>query len=176
MDVFEAIRVRKSVRRYKSRPVEKEKLDRVLEAGRLAPSAANKQPWHFIVVTEPSVREELVVAHQRDQFFKSTSDILNAPVVIVACVDRKKAWVRRDGEEYWGVDVAIAMQNMVLCATEEGLGTCWIAAFSPEATRRVLGVPDDIKVVAMTSLGYPDESPVASDRRPMQEIVHYQRW
>ena len=176
MDVFEAIRVRKSIRKYKSRPVEKEKLERVLEAGRLAPSTANRQPWHFVVVTEPSVRDELVVAHQRDQFFKSTSHIMNAPVVIVACADRKKAWTRRDGEEYWGVDVAIAMQNMVLCATEEGLGTCWIAAFSPEATRKVLGIPDEIKVVAMTPLGYPADQPNPKVRKPLNELVRYEHW
>ncbi|MBS7622600.1 nitroreductase family protein [Candidatus Bathyarchaeota archaeon] len=176
MDVFEAIRARRSVRRYKPRPVEREKLERILEAGRLAPSAANRQPWHFVVVTDPSVRDELVMAHERDQFFRSTGDLLRAPVVIVACADRKRAWVRRDGEEYWKVDVAIAMQNMVLCATEEGLGTCWIGAFSPEATRKILGIPDDIRIVAITPLGYPDESPATSDRRTMQEIVHYQHW
>jgi nitroreductase len=176
MDVFEAIRVRRSIRRYKSRPVEKGKLERILEAGRLAPSTANKQPWHFVVVTDPSLIEALRVAHERDPFVKNTSEILTAPVVIVACADTSKAWIRRDGEEYWKVDVAIALQSMVLCATEEGLATCWIAAFDAEATRRVLKIPEEIKIVALTPLGYPDETREASDRRPLSKIVHYQHW
>ena len=176
MDVFEAIRVRRSIRRYKPIPVEKEKLERVLEAGRLAPSAANKQPWHFVIVTDQSTRETLRVAHERDPFFKNTSQILEAPVVIVACADPRTSWTRRDGEEYYKVDIAIALQNMILCATEEGLATCWIAAFNKEATRRVLKIPEEIKVVAMTPLGYPDETREASDRKLLSEIVHYEQW
>jgi len=117
MNVFEAIRASRSIQKYSSRPVEKENLDHVLEAGRLAPSAANRQPWHFIVVTDPSVREALRVSYEHDWF-------VNAPVIIAACADPDSAWVRRDGEEYWKVDVAMALQNMVLCAAEEGLGTC----------------------------------------------------
>ena len=176
MDVLEAIRVRRSTRSYMSKPVEKAKLERILEAGRLAPSASNKQPWHFIVVTDPSVRTALRVAHERDPFYKSTSHLLEAPVVIAACADPSKAWVRRDGEEYWKVDISIALQNMVLCATEEGLGTCWIAAFNEDATRRVLNVPDGIRIVALTPLGYPAESRAATDRKPLDEIVHNDRW
>jgi nitroreductase len=176
MDVLEAIRVRRSARSYKSIPVEREKLERVLEAGRLAPSAANRQPWHFVVVSDPSVREELRVAHERDPFYKNTSLILKAPIVIVACADPARAWARRDGEEYWKVDIAIALQNMVLCATEEGLGTCWIAAFNDEATRRVLRIPEGIKIVAMTPLGYAAEMREATDRKPLGEILHHDHW
>jgi len=170
MNVFEAIRARRSIQEYSSRPVEKENLDRVLEAGRPAPSAANRQPWHFIVVTDPSVREALRVSYEHDWF-------VNAPFIIAACADPDSAWVRRDGEEYWKVDVAMALQNMVLCAAEEGLGTCWIAAFNEEAARRVLKIPEKTRVVALTPLGYPEEMEgEVSDRKKLSETAHYEHW
>lgn len=170
MDVFEAVCLRRSIRKYRPSTVEKEKLERVLEAGRLSPSAANRQPWHFIVVTDPSVREALRASYRQDWF-------VNAPVIIVACADTDSAWKRRNGEEYWKVDVAIALENMVLCATEERLGTCWIAAFTEEVARRVLKIPEKVRIVAMTPLGYPDETKgEVSDRKPLREIIHYEGW
>jgi nitroreductase len=170
MKVFDAICLRRSIRKYKSDPVEKGKLERILEAGRLSPSAVNKQPWHFIVVTDPSVRESLRASYGQSWF-------VNAPLIIVVCADPSSAWVRRDGEEFWKVDATIALQDMILCATEEGLGTCWIGAFSEEPARRVLKIPEKIRIVAMTPLGYADESkePV-SDRKPLKEITHYEYW
>lgn len=170
MKVFDAICLRRSIRKYKSDPVEKGKLERILEAGRLSPSAVNKQPWHFIVVTDPSVRESLRASYGQSWF-------VNAPLIIVVCADPSSAWVRRDGEEFWKVDAAIALQDMILCATEEGLGTCWIGAFSEEPARRVLKIPEKIRIVAMTPLGYADESkePV-SDRKPLEKITHYEYW
>ncbi|MGQ9630010.1 MAG: nitroreductase family protein [bacterium] len=170
MNVHEVIRRRRSIRKYKSREVEREKLDRVLEAGRLSPSAANRQPWHFIVVTDPKVRESLRAAYNRDWF-------VGAPAIIVACADPKGAWVRADGQEYWGVDVAIALQSMVLAATEEGLGTCWIAAFDEKAAVEALKIPPGIRVVAMTPLGYPDEEKgEVTNRKAMGEILHWNVW
>jgi len=170
MKVFDAICLRRSIRRYKSDPVEKRKLERILEAGRLSPSAVNKQPWHFIVVRDHSVRESLRASYGQSWF-------VNAPLIIVVCADPSSAWVRRDGEEFWKVDAAIAMQDMILCATEEGLGTCWIGAFSEEPARRVLKIPEKIRIAAMTPLGYADESkePV-SDRKPLKKITHYEYW
>ena len=170
MKVFDAICLRRSIRKYKSDPVEKGKLERILEAGRLSPSAVNKQPWHFIVVRDPSVRESLRASYGQSWF-------VNAPLIIVVCADPSSAWVRRDGEEFWKVDAAIAMQDMILCATEEGLGTCWIGAFSEEPARRVLKIPENIRIAAMTPLGYADESkePV-SDRKPLKKITHYEYW
>ncbi|MDW8045203.1 MAG: nitroreductase family protein [Nitrososphaerota archaeon] len=169
MNVLDVIKMRRSIRRYKPDPVEREKLVSVLEAARLAPSARNMQPWHFIV-TKPEVKEKLRMAYNREWFIK-------APVIIVACADPSRAWVRADGEEYWKVDVAIALQNLVLKATEEGLGTCWIAAFDEKAVKEVLNIPPHIRVVAMTPLGYPDEArgPV-TDRKSLEEIVHYESW
>jgi nitroreductase len=170
MKVFDAICLRRSIRKYKSDPVEKGKLERILEAGRRSPSAVNKQPWHFIVVRDPSVRESLRASYGQSWF-------VNAPLIIVVCADPSSAWVRRDGEEFWKVDAAIALQDMILCATEEGLGTCWIGAFSEEPARRVLKIPEKIRIAAMTPLGYADESkePV-SDRKPLKKITHYEHW
>jgi nitroreductase len=169
MDVFEAIRTRRSIRRYKKKLVEKKKLAKVLEAARLAPSAANRQPWSFVVVTDNKVKESLRLAYNENWF-------VSAPVIVVACVFPEKAWTR-DGEEYGKVDVSIAMQNLILAAWEEGLGTCWVGAFKESLVKRALGIPKNVRVIAMTPLGYPAEhkGPV-KDRKPLEEIVHYDRW
>lgn len=170
MDVFEAIKKRRSIRKYSEKPIQKEKLNRVLEAARLAPSASNMQPWHFIVITDPAKKEGLRAAYNREWFVK-------APVIIVACVDPEEAWCRMDGEEYWKIDVAIAMQNLVLASTEFGLGTCWIGAFDEEVTKKALGIPKGVRVVAMTPLGYPaEEKGLVTDRKPLGDIIHYDKW
>lgn len=170
MDVLEAIKKRRSIRKYQKKPVEKEKLNKVLEAARLAPSASNMQPWHFIVVTDPKAKESLRASYNREWF-------VQAPVIIVACAVPEEAWLRRDGEEYWKVDTAIAMQNLVLASTELGLGTCWIAAFKEEEAKKALGIPEHVRVVAMTPLGYPaEEKGPVTDRKPLNNIVHYDKW
>lgn len=170
MNVFEVIRSRRSIRKYKPAPVEPEKLSQILEAGRLAPSAKNLQPWHLIVVTEEEDRKALKTAYDADWF-------VNAPVIIVACGDPSTAWRRKDGEEFWKVDVSIAMQSMILAAWELGLGTCWIGAFNEDAARKTLKIPANIRVLAMTPLGYPDEEKgEVLNRKPVNEIVHKQKW
>ncbi|MCW4020764.1 MAG: nitroreductase family protein [Candidatus Bathyarchaeota archaeon] len=170
MDVFEAIKTRRSIRSYETRPVEKEKLSKVLEAIRLSPSATNSQPWRFIVVKDSKVRESLRVAYDRDWF-------VSAPVIIVACAVPGDAWARHDGEEYWKVDVSIAMQDLVLAAWEEGLGTCWIGAFREEEAKQSLGIPENVRVVAMTPLGYPaEEKEPVTNRKSLEEIIRYNRW
>jgi nitroreductase len=170
LEVFEAIKTRRSIRSYKKWPVGKKKLLKVLEAARLSPSATNSQPWSFIVVKAPEVKERLRSAYDRDWF-------ISAPVIIVACAFPEEAWVRHDGEEYWKVDVSIAMQDVVLAAWEEELGTCWIGAFSEEEAKKALGIPENVRVVAMTPLGHPrEEKDPATDRKPLEEIVHYDRW
>jgi len=170
LDVLEAIRTRRSIRSYRDKPVEKEKLLKVLEAIRLSPSATNSQPWSFIVATDPKVRESLRAAYDRDWF-------ASAPAIIVACALPEKAWVRRDGEEYWKVDVTIAMQDLVLAAWEQGLGTCWIGAFDEEEVKRALGIPGKVRVVALTPLGYPaEEKGPVTNRKTLEEIIRYDRW
>lgn len=170
MDVFAAISTRRSIRRYHATPITEAQLSRILEAGRLAPSAHNRQPWHFLVVTDPTIRHRLVEAYNRDWF-------RDPPVILVVCADPRKAWVRPDGQAFDLIDVSIALQNMILQATAEGLGTCWIGAFDEVAAKRILQVPDPIRIVAMTPLGYPAETkgPV-TERKPIQELLHHEIW
>jgi nitroreductase len=144
MDVFEAVKIRRSIRAYKSTPVSKEKLEKILEAARLAPSANNIQPWHFIVVTDPEKRAKLAKA-------PFAGFLKEAPVVIVGCGDQKAS------PKWFMVDVAIAMQNMVLTATSEGLGTCWVGSFNEDQVREMLKIPENYRVVALLALGYPRE-------------------
>jgi len=142
MDVFEAVRKRHSIRAYDSTLIPEEKLNKILEAARLAPSAGNIQPWHFIIVTNAEKRRRLAQARYA-HFIKM------APVVIVGCGNQKAS------PDWYMVDVAIAMQNMVLTATSEGLGTCWIGSFDEEEVRAMLKIPENLKVVALLTLGYP---------------------
>jgi len=163
--VFEAVQARRSIRAYDASPVPDEVLNRVLESGRLAPSASNFQPWHFIVVTDPKKRQ--VLSEGRYAKF-----LTECPIVIVGCADTKLS------PKWSTVDVTIALQQMVLTATGEGLGTCWIGSFSEDSVRAHLKVPDQFKVVAMLALGYPkaklDFGAVAAGgrrRKSLEEIV-----
>jgi nitroreductase len=169
MDFYQVLKIRRSIRKYKSTPVEPDKLDRILEAVRIAPSAANCQPWHFIVITDAAVRRSLAKAYPRDWFAA-------APVVICACAEPEEAWVRMDKKNYADVDVTIAFEHLVLAAAAEGLATCWIAAFDPAELRKALGLPNGIEPLAITPVGYPDEAPRAFVRKPLSEIVHRERW
>jgi len=170
MDALTAIKKRRSIRAYKKDPVDEDKLNKVLEAARLAPSAANKQPWRFIIVTDPLTKEKLRAAYNEEWF-------IQAPVIIVGCAVPEESWRRSDGEQYWKVDLAIAMQNLVLASTELGLGTCWIGAFNEKAARKTLGIPKNIRVVAMTPLGYPaEEKGPVTERKPINDITHHDKW
>jgi nitroreductase len=142
MNVFEAIEKRRSIRSYESTPVPEEKLEKILEAARLAPSASNVQPRHFIVVTDKERRDALA-AGMFARFLKQS------PVVIVACGDEKKS------PKWYPIDVAIAVENMVLAATEEGLGTCWIGSFNENKVRDALRIPENLRVVVLLAVGYP---------------------
>ena len=165
----ELIKKRYSVRSYKPDIVEDEKLAQVLEAARLAPSAANRQPYQLIVIKTAGKEKELKRIY-------SGSFFTQAPLVICACTLPLQAWSRRDGTDYNFVDIAIAMDHLVLAATELGLGTCWIAAFDPEATKEVLGLPDEIEPVIFTPLGYPANKQGEKNRKPLSELVRYEHW
>ena len=163
---------RRSVRAYKPEPVPEELLQQVLEAGRLAPSACNKQPWRFIVVRSETGRRALGAAYAREWFWK-------APLVIAVCILPKEAWTRsHDGKNYAMADGALAMDHLQLAAAELGLGTCWIGAFDPAAAREILGLPDGVEIVGMTPLGFPDveTNPRVRSRRPLGETVMKERW
>ncbi len=169
MDFFETINARYSVRGYKPDPVPDELLQQVLEAARRAPTAANRQPFRLVVVRTKGREEELARVYGRGWFTQ-------APLVIAVVAVPGEAWRRMDDKPYDEVDATIAMDHLILAATALGLGTCWIAAFDPAAAREVLGLPDDVEPVAFTPLGWPDKAPARTDRRPLDELVKYERW
>ncbi len=166
MEFYDVIRQRRSIRSYESRPVEDDKLARVLEAARLAPTAANRQPIHLYVARSEQVRRRLLQAYSQEWF-------ANAPVIVCICGRPSQAWSRMDGRNYADVDATIAMDHLILAASAEGLGTCWIGAFNPDRLREVLGIPPDLEPVAMTPLGYPAASPSPTPRKPLDEICEY---
>ncbi len=167
MDVSIAIRGRRSVRSYKSQEVESDKIEKVLEAGRLSPSANNRQEWKFIVVKNAETRKKLAAA-AINQFF-----IGQAPVVLVACATESKA-VMLCGHPTYAVDVSIAFAYMLLQAHELGLGTCWIGAFREDEVKAVLGVPKHVRVVALSPLGYPAVEALARTRKSLDEVACYE--
>ncbi|MEM2001768.1 MAG: nitroreductase family protein [Candidatus Methanomethylicaceae archaeon] len=144
MDAFEAITKRRSVRSYLEDPIPRSVLERILEAGRLAPSAMNLQPWHFIVVTDKEKQRALSTG----RFARFLSE---APVVIVGCGNERLS------PKWYAIDTAIALQNMVIAATNEGLGSCWIGSFDEMEVKKLLKVPEGYRVIAMLALGYPRE-------------------
>jgi len=168
LEVYDAIKNRRTIRKYQQRHVEKEKLMKVLEAARLSPSAMNQQPYAFVVTSDNETIEKISSACNQEW---------DTPIIIVVCGFPEEAWVRDDGEEYWKVDSAVAMTNISLQACAEGLGTCWIAAFKEEKIKEILGIKHEARVVAMTPLGYPAESkgPI-TNRKSIDELVHYERW
>lgn len=165
MEFQSLIKARYSVRGYKPDPVEDDKLARVLEAARIAPTAANRQAFRVFVLRTADEREGLQRIYGRDWF-------VQAPLVLGVCAVPSEAWVRKaDGWNAAEVDATIVMTHIVLAAADEGLGTCWIAAFDPAAAREVLGLPPDVIPSAFTPLGYPADTPGPKKRRPLDEIV-----
>jgi nitroreductase len=175
---MDVIRTRKSTRSYKDKDVEEEKLNQLFEAARLAPSWANKQCWNYIIVNDKEKIQKLAAGI-------INSWMKNANLVIVACADPKKSG-SKNGMDYFLVDVAISMEHLVLAATNLGLGTCWIGGFNEMEVKKILKIPEKIKVVAMTPVGYPSEEGIrnkvtrkiigANARKPFDEMVHYNIW
>jgi nitroreductase len=170
---YETHHSRRSVREFDTREIEAEKLDRILNALRTAQSAANYQPWSFIVVKrEDEGRGKL------DKLFNKES-FKEAPIAVVACAEPTKAWTREaDGVNFSWIDVTIALTEMIEAATFEGVGSCWIAALDPKEVALILGVPEDVEVVAVVVLGYAhkDFEKVTKSRKSKDEIIRYGRW
>jgi nitroreductase len=166
MEFLELAKKRYSVRAYKPTPIEYDKLEKVLEAARVAPTAANRQPFKLIVIQTQDREEELLRIYNQPWF-------VEAPIVICACGIPSQSWIRQDGKNYCDVDVTIAMDHLILAATELGLGTCWIGAFNPEEARKVLKLPDDEEPIVFTPLGYPNDQPGDIIRKPIEELVRY---
>ena len=166
MDVYEAIKERSSVRAYTDQPVPREKLEKILEAGRLAPSARNTQPWHFIVVTDSEKRKILA----KGMYAKF---LTQSPVVIVGCGDKEAS------ADWYAVDVSLAVENMILTAQAEGLGTCCVGSFDEKEVQQTIKAPDNYEVIVMLAVGYPKEKldvarkllHIARPRKKLSEIV-----
>ena len=169
MDFNELAKNRYSVRSYRPDPVEDERLLQVLEAACMAPTASNRQPFRLIVMHTAGREEELTRIYGSPWF-------VQAPIIICACGLPAEAWVSRDGKNLCDVDVAIAMDHLILAAADLGLGTCWIAAFNPAEAKKILGLSDDVDPIAFTPLGYPADQPRPKKRKSVSELVKYERW
>lgn len=167
--VLEAIKKRQSVRSYQDKEIPEEILQQILEAGRLAPSANNKQHWKFIVVKDEDLRKKLVPACKNQKF------VGEAPVVIAGC-GNDPDYVMTCGEHSYSIDLAIALDHMSLEAASLGLGTCWIGAFYQEQVKEILGVPEDVRIVNLLTLGYPKKLETKTGRKPLSEIICYDKY
>lgn len=169
MEVMEALKARQSVKSYLSTPVEAEKLEKVLEAGRLAPSSYNSQCRKFVVLTDPAVKKTVREKSGAQPMVEQ------APVVIVVCAtpDREHDDKMPCGEVKHPIDMALCGAYMMLEACDQGLGTCWLGAFDAQAVKEVLGIPEEVTVVTMIPLGYHDGTQPRRDRKPLEEIVSY---
>lgn len=173
MDVFEAIRGRRSVREFKPDPVGGKNLKRILEAGRLAPSAGNCQPWEFVVVRDNGIKRKLARAALNQSF------IAEAPVAIVVCANIRRTssfYGKRGADLYCIQDTAAAAQNIQLAAYALGYGTCWVGAFDEAAAAEAINTPHGIRPLAIIPLGVPAEKPEPTPRLPLDRIVHYNQF
>ncbi|HAQ20823.1 MAG TPA: nitroreductase [Prolixibacteraceae bacterium] len=170
MELDKVISTRFSVRSYTNQKVERSLILEILEAARLAPSAVNFQPWHFIVITDHENLEDLHEVYQRAWFRE-------APACLVICSDHSKSWKRKsDGKDFADVDVAIAIDHLVLKATDLGIGSCWICNFDVPLARKKLKLPDEIEPLAIISIGYTTAGPPLKSRKSLKEMVHWEKF
>jgi nitroreductase len=173
MDVLEAIKGRRSIRAFKSQNVSQELVEKLIDAAIWAPSAGNIQPWELIIVRRLEIKRELAEAALHQTFIEE------APVVIVVCADENRSWRGygvRGKTLYCIQDTAAAIQNIHLAAYSLGLGTCWIGAFSEEEAQKILSVPRGVRPVAMIPVGYPAEAPPPRSKRPLDNVIHYEKF
>ena len=163
MEFYNTLGQRRSIRGYRSDPVPPEKLERIREAVRLAPSACNRQPYRFLLAESDEARGAVCSCYRADW-------LAEAPLIVVALGNREEAWKRLDGTSAHPIDVAIAMEHLVLAAASEGLGTCWVCAFDQQAMHRALGLEARWDVVALTPLGVPGANPRVIQRKSVDEL------
>ncbi|HBG07188.1 MAG: nitroreductase [Geobacteraceae bacterium GWC2_58_44] len=173
MDIFQVISDRRSIRKYKDTPVEREKIEQVLNAARLAPSWKNMQCWRFLVLTDPERRASLLQAFPDDNPGKKA--IAMAPCVIVVCADPAESGVE-NGIEYYIGDTAIAFEHLCLAAHGVGLGTCWMGWFDEATIKAAVGIPEPIRIIGITPLGYPDQEPKPRPRKELSQIAFFESW
>lgn len=174
MDLYRVLEERRSIRKYKPDSVPKEKLERILEAARIAPSWSNLQCWRFIVIENQNTKKQLAESMPgNNPARKAVGE--TAPLVIVLCANPKESG-DQDSKDYYLLDAGLAMQQLMLAAHAEGLGTCWVAWFDENQARAACSVPPEYRVVALTPLGYPDVQPAARPRKNMSEIIFSETW
>lgn len=169
MDVFEAIKNRRSIRAFERKAVSEEQIERLIDAARHAPSAGNIQPWEFVIVRDQQIKQQLSVAALNQTFIEE------APVVIVVCANEARSgqgYGSRGVNLYCIQDTAAATENMLLAMCAMGLGACWIGAFREEMVRQALKTPIYVRPVAIIPVGYSSEKPAPRRRRPIKKIVH----
>ena len=173
MDLFEAIKSRRSVRAFTREKVSKEEVEKLIDAARWAPSAGNIQPWEFIVVRKPEIKRRLSIAALHQTFIEK------APVVIVVCANQIRSgrgYGARGVNLYCLQDTAAATQNIHLAATALGLATCWVGAFKEEEAKKTLNLPEGVRPVAIIPVGHPAKKPMARSRRHINENIHYETY
>ena len=158
MSLLDVIFKRRSIRRYMSKLVPEKVLKNILEAGRLAPSATNAQPWHFVVVTDPKIKQEFSKGRW-NRFIEDSA------FTVVGCGEKRKYWST--------IDVTIALENMVIAAEVQGVGSCWIGDFKERQVKKLLEIPSNLKVIALVSFGYPAERPQPPSKKSLEQITHY---
>ncbi|MFC1676761.1 nitroreductase family protein [Planctomycetota bacterium] len=168
MALLETIRKRYSCRAYQEKAIEADKLAQVFEAARLAPSAKNLQDWRFVVVTDSKTKLQLAKAANNQMF------LAKASAIIVACSNSEM--VMTCGQPIAQIDVSIALEHICLQATELGLATCWIGSFFSDKVRAILGIPKNIEIIELMSLGYPADEPNYLKRKPIENILCYEKW
>ena len=164
MNFLELVKRRYSCRAYKSFGVEREKLDYILECVRFAPSAVNKQPWRFHIVSKAEDKERLQLCYNRD-WFKT------APMYVIASVLHDEEWVRADGKHHGDIDIAIAVEHLCLAATEQGLSTCWVCNFDAEKCKQLFGLSANEEPAVVVPLGYAADEPKPKNRKTIEEII-----
>jgi len=168
MTVFEAIKKRYSCRAYLDKPVEQEKLDKIFEAARQAPSAKNLQDWRFVVIMDKKIKQQVADCTNQAKAFGQ------AGAVIAACSVCKETM--RCGQQIAPIDISIALEHIALSATELGLATCWIGSFDAEKVRQILEIPENVAIIELMALGYPANGRRQTTREPMKNIVCYDKW
>lgn len=171
MDFQELIHKRYSCRQYSNDPLKEEHLNKILEAARLAPTAANRQPFQIIIITTKNHQQDLLKIYSRDWF-------VQPPLVLCVCSVPEEGWRRKkyDNQSYAVVDAAIVLDHITLQAADLGVGTCWIGDFNPEAAREYLQLPPEVEPIAFTPLGYPLDQVREKTRKPLEELIRYDTW
>ena len=173
MEFIDLAKKRYATRSFLQKNVDEGKLLKVLEAGRIAPSAANIQPWHFVVIKDEENKQKIYSAYKRDW-------MMEAPIIIIACGDHSSSWKRVDGKDHCDIDIAIAVDHMTLQAAELDLGTCWICIFDKKKCAEALNLPEHIEPIVILPLGYPadtvDVNRHSNKRKPIDVIVHWEKF